>query len=293
MILPDFVLSSRANQCWHTSGLDSLEHCLDPKHFKKYPHAVTYQYNSRGFRDCEWPSDQEQLQNAIWCVGDSFTVGIGSPIEHCWPRILQQQFGTRTINVSMDGASNDWIARKSVAILQQIQPSALIIHWSYLHRREITREEIFHKHGDQSLKEIYSMFKKTDWPDCDTVAEFYNLPMEIQQEVLPHWVPPEYTDEERRRQEITDLVNDLENIKNNVSQVLKNNKNTKIIHSFVPNFADHDTAQDLQAIIDQLCKEFDIDIVDYFSNLDYARDRHHYDKKTADYFVQQLLNFLV
>ena len=55
MILPDFILPSRQNQVWDESGLDSYAACLDKKHFKSYPHKVEYRYNSRGFRDTEWP----------------------------------------------------------------------------------------------------------------------------------------------------------------------------------------------------------------------------------------------
>lgn len=135
-ILPDLVLTSRADQCWQYSGIDSLEECLDKEFFLKYPHEISYQYNSRGFRDAEWPKTLTELANAIWCVGDSFTVGLGSPVEHTWPNVLQQRTKQRTINVSMDGASNQWIARQAVNILQAAQPRFLVVQWSYLHRRE-------------------------------------------------------------------------------------------------------------------------------------------------------------
>ena len=55
MILPDFLLPSRVNKRWEFSGIDSIEQCLDKNHFKNYPHPITYSYNSRGFRDNEWP----------------------------------------------------------------------------------------------------------------------------------------------------------------------------------------------------------------------------------------------
>ena len=73
MILPDLILTSRQNQVWAESGIDSLKNCVNKQHFKSYPHPVEYQYNSRGFRDDTWPSN---LEESIWCIGDSFTVGI-------------------------------------------------------------------------------------------------------------------------------------------------------------------------------------------------------------------------
>jgi len=117
--------------------MDSEKSCLDRQHFENYAHPVEYSFNSRGFRDQEWPVGIDQLSDCVWCLGDSFTVGIGSPLEHTWPYLLSKKIQQRTINVSMDGASNDWIARKSRCILQEIKPKHMIIMWSYLSRREI------------------------------------------------------------------------------------------------------------------------------------------------------------
>jgi len=136
MILPNLVLPSRINQHWEFSGMDSLKECRDKHHFLSYPHSITYSYNSRGFRDQEWPKNIQELRDAIWCIGDSFTVGIGSPIEHTWPFRLSKITNRRVINVSMDGASNDWIVRTVENIVQSVNPSQLVIMWSYTHRRE-------------------------------------------------------------------------------------------------------------------------------------------------------------
>ena len=133
MILPEMILTSRQNQICTESGIDSLERCLDKEYFKSYPCKIEYRYNSRGFRDEEWPND---LTNSVWCVGDSFTVGLGSCIEHTWVNILQSKLNRRCINISMDGASNLWIARKAVDILNIVSPKLLIIHWSYFFRDE-------------------------------------------------------------------------------------------------------------------------------------------------------------
>jgi len=136
MILPDLILPSRVGQCWAESGLDSLSKCRDKKHFASYPYLVEYNYNSRGFRDAEWPNDPSELKDAIWVVGDSFTVGLGSPVNHTWPYAVAQELNKRVINVSMDGASNEWIARRAVDVYHAVQPSKMIIMWSYFHRRE-------------------------------------------------------------------------------------------------------------------------------------------------------------
>lgn len=136
MILSDLILKSKVNLQCTKSGIDSYNRCLDRDYFKNFPHTVEYCYNSRGFRDSEWPVSIEELKNAIWCVGDSFTVGLGSPFVHIWPQVLQGKSRLRTINVSMDGASNEWIARQIIRIQQEISPKNIVVMWSYFHRRE-------------------------------------------------------------------------------------------------------------------------------------------------------------
>ena len=92
MNVQDFLIDSKANQVIYTDGMDCVEQCLNKKHWLEYPHEVSYRYNSKGFRDSEWPAD---LKSAIWCVGDSFTLGLGQPYEHIWPVILSKQLDVK------------------------------------------------------------------------------------------------------------------------------------------------------------------------------------------------------
>jgi hypothetical protein len=129
MLLAELILTNRIGQCWDFTGLDQFEQCRDKEHFKSYPYLIQYKYNSRGFRDQEWPISIEELKNAIWCIGDSFTVGLGSPLEHTWPYQLSNITQQRVINVSMDGASNEWIARMVQHIVHDIEPKNIVIMW--------------------------------------------------------------------------------------------------------------------------------------------------------------------
>jgi hypothetical protein len=65
---------------------------------------------------------------------------------------LQKQTGQRIINVSMDGASNNWIARQVKQIQDTVDPKTVIIMWSYLHRREssdnLMPDEARRQHSD-------------------------------------------------------------------------------------------------------------------------------------------------
>ena len=132
-IFNEFILTSTANLFEVTCGIDSLAGCKDANHYKAYAKNVIYAYNSFGYRDEEWPGD---LNNSIWCVGDSFTVGLGQPYEETWAKLVEKQVGERIINVSMNGASNDWIARRAQAIIDNFNPRIILIQWSYCHRRE-------------------------------------------------------------------------------------------------------------------------------------------------------------
>ena len=173
MILPNVKLTTKQNKIQTESGYDSLDLCEDKIQFKKYPYKVVYNYNSRGFRDSEWPSSIEELKNAIWCFGDSFTVGLGSPIDRTWVNVLQQQTNKRCINVSLDGASNDWIARKVIEIIEEINPTNIVIQWSYLHRRE--NSDITLSDEDRRIDPwVGAINKKSDSENFNRFIENYN-----------------------------------------------------------------------------------------------------------------------
>lgn len=139
MILPDLVLPSYANRLVSTEGCDSIfSRIKDKRRWLNWP-AFEYRYNSRGFRDQEWPKN---LESSIWCLGDSFTVGLGSSVQDTWPYILGQRLLSRTINVSMNGASNDWISRRTLDIIKTVAPKTIVVHWSYIHRRELDQASL-------------------------------------------------------------------------------------------------------------------------------------------------------
>jgi hypothetical protein len=64
MILPDLILPKLSNQNFAHSGIDSENHCRDPQHFRLYPWSITYNSNSRGFRDTEGHDTVEQLKKS-------------------------------------------------------------------------------------------------------------------------------------------------------------------------------------------------------------------------------------
>jgi hypothetical protein len=282
VILPDLILPSRVNQHWQYSGLDSIEHCLDKTHFKQYPHSVSYQYNSRGFRDQEWPDSVDELKKAIWCVGDSFTVGLGSPVEHTWPRLLQKQTGRRVINVSMDGASNNWIARRTALIQKEINPTNIVIMWSYLHRRE-------HKdcNLDDEQRRIYTVASTNlenidNFQDCVEIVKHNN----VIQLAIPDYSPT--SNFQNRWNTVRGpgwpllaptTVNQLVSLPDFVQNELKEHfKLWPKIQQFV----------ELSGVMSSL----NSNIIDV-NRLDLARDSHHFDVVTAQWVVDQTVSMLI
>ena len=146
-----------------TSGIDSIEFCDNPVHFKSYPKAISYRYNSRGFRDREWPED---LSDVIWCVGDSFTVGLGQPFEETWPYLLEKKSGKRCLNLGENGCSNDTIALRTLEIYKLYNPKLVVIMWSFLARRRIGDVNVHHDQNDFGDKEDIANFVKNYKISC-------------------------------------------------------------------------------------------------------------------------------
>lgn len=252
MILSDIVIKSRANQHWQYSGMDSQNQCLDKQHFQQYPHTVNYNYNSRGFRDQEWPSDKSELTNAVWCVGDSFTVGLGAPQDHIWPARLSALLNRRVINVSMDGASNQWISRIAQKIINAVNPTHIVIMWSYTHRRELPDSSLS---DENRIQHFVKSTVQDDWenfvqcrntvtqliaPVEFTVPDFHpidaeriwhsvrgtNWPQSVPNGVadfdqLPAWIIQELTDIHHCNDELHHAIYCQSQLKNNNVTVVK------------------------------------------------------------------------
>jgi hypothetical protein len=140
-----------------TSGLDTLEYCLDKDHFLSYTKDISYRYNSKGFRDTEWPVD---MSDVIWCVGDSFTVGIGQPYEETWPYLLGKTLGKRCINLGEDGCSNDTMALRIKEICKLHSPKLIVVMWSYLARRRVNGDNTSHDKKDFGVDKDLANFLK-------------------------------------------------------------------------------------------------------------------------------------
>ena len=279
MILPDLILSSRANRCWEFSGLDTFSNCRNKNHFLSYPYNVTYSYNSRGFRDQEWPDTMQELRDAIWCIGDSFTVGIGSPLEHTWPYRLSKLTNRRTINVSMDGASNEWIARITQNIVEAVDPKQVVIMWSYTHRRENSDTLL-----SNELRRIFAV----DSTPRDDRKNFLHCKHSIETIIDPvQFAIPEFHNEKLNLAKIwnsirgvdwpTAVPNSLDELNALPPWILQEMQN---LHNCLDDFQNKIMFQEIQNSI-------------LVESLDLARDGHHFDLITADRVATRARDYLI
>jgi hypothetical protein len=285
MILPDLILPSRANQRWKCSGIDSLDECRDREHFQNYPYPIEYVYNSRGFRDTEWPTSLKELQEAVWCFGDSFTVGIGQPLEHIWPNVLAQRINKRTINVSMDGASNSWICRRALDIVNTISPKTIVIMWSYLSRQEspnVLLDDEFRRlvTTKQSSEEDFQQWSVM-------VDRMKNVPNKVVQLSIPEFMPKEHNTILGIWQSVKSpswpcCPQTLKELEDLPSQIKKELKELHCCFDDLKNLFlwKHTVANRLA------------DIICINERLDWARDHHHFDILTSQWVVDQIENQL-
>jgi hypothetical protein len=286
MILPNFVLPSRVNLVRSYSGLDHPDRCLDKIHFESYPHDISYHYNSRGYRDQEWPDSVEDLKNAIWCVGESFTIGVGNPIHHTWPNLLGNQTTRRIINVSLSGGSNDWMARTVKNIVNEILPETIIVQWTDFYRRESTFK------GDDETRRM-PLNLLSHMTERDNIENFKNCVLDTQKncknlQLINSIIPNAYAgidSMEVRGWWINDrqplwplqLPASLSEISQDILDTLKNTQqyNKYAIHYELQDFISSNN----MILLNQF---------DEFFNKDLSRDGFHYGLPTATKFVSLL-----
>ena len=300
MIFPELKIDILSNKIYSFTGIDTLSEAFDKKRFKNYPYPIEYRYNSRGFRDTEWPESVDELKNCYWCFGDSFTSGVGSPLEHTWPYLLQQQTGTRCINISLDGASNDWIARNARHVISQLAPAAVFVQWSYLQRGESensllpdNERRIYDKHMslEKQLNNFIENFNSVDKAasDSGTLLCHSMIPQSqistSNEEAQSLWDIVRGSDWPK---EFPKTTSELLELPPKILSELKNS----YLHAY----------DSVSNAIFRLARPDDFDLIKHvqedrknfisYQQIDLARDGWHYDIKTATKVVEQFLMLL-
>lgn len=117
---------------WHpTDTKESFDRMMqDPEHrayFQKHgwdqPGAITYSFNSFGFRSDDFDIDADNLV----ALGCSFTMGIGLPVKDLWPTRLGQALNLRVCNLAWGGASSDRCFRMAEYWVPYLKPKLVVL----------------------------------------------------------------------------------------------------------------------------------------------------------------------
>ena len=129
--------------------------------FWEYPvQDFDYQFNSWGFRG---PDYEQYIGKPVnICLGDSFTVNVGGPVEHSWCSQLAKHFDIPTVNLGMDGAGNDAIQLVHSRACEVFDVQNTFVMYSYLHRRLI--DNAFRQNGHED-NENFEYFNKQRIPN--------------------------------------------------------------------------------------------------------------------------------
>lgn len=285
-LLPDIVIR-RLRSCKFTSYDGVFDEPPDPAN-PDYTYPIHYSFNSRGFRDAEWPC-VAHLPRSIWCIGDSATMGIQTVFEHTWPHRLEQRTQIRTIKIAAPMISNDWIFRRAQNILTEIQPDIMILHWSFLTRRELSIESA----REQKWQEHYRRIRDFSWPDCSW-NEISNLPDYIRKELECNHIlfDPIIDDLDRCMHFDRSLLDNnhaqVRHTMDLVHMLEQSKQQTKLIHSVVPGFA----TQSAGCMFHDQMHRAAVVFIPEFQTLDLAADNLHYDIKTSDFFVNEIMTRL-
>ena len=186
----------------------------------------------------------------------------------------------------MDGASNYWIARKTLDIINHISPEAIIIQWSYIHRAELNDTTL----SDENRRLHFAHCEEYLYENIELGYRFVKLIQQVelvkQQTRIIHSFIPEFG-----------IKNDVLNIWNQISdsdwppfpQSLEefNGLPSNIVDELINFFKVYDIFKIYYGV------HHKIEYVSEIKKLDLARDGLHYDILTAQQFatsVRELLN---
>ena len=250
---------------------------------------IHYSFNSRGFRDGEWP---QELDRAIWCVGDSELIGTGVADQQTTPAQLAQLLSRPAINISIIRASNDWIARQCRCILQSLPDAVLLLQWSFTTRSELTLDQA----RDHELMGLYRSLRDPAWPDIHSWSDVTKLDQSIQDEIMsdPYYqkiagmTGPQETGQIHYKKELlldlagarhlVSLIRDLEAMRGSA----------QIVHAFVPRFAE---AREREWIYQQL-DDPALQWIPEYRPLDLGRDRQHSGPLTHARFARSIADLV-
>ena len=178
--------------------------------------------------------------------------------------------------------SSDLIGRRAALIAREVVPKAIVVHWSYLNRRE----KDLYSTWEETWNDFYQAVRDPSWPDVDFQTR-NTLPKHIQLEISTHSQP--IIDDLARQQQFVKKASEDQDIENTLEiwdflDSCVDHSRTKIVYSTIPLFSPLKDIQKFKSTVKYPFIEL--------NQIDRARDSHHYDIKTANVFVDKILESL-
>lgn len=267
MLINDLnYFKNSANYSSKTSGMDHPDKSgCTSKDWHAYPiQNFDYQFNSWGFRAPEYENLIGKPVNI--CLGDSFTVNVGGPIEHSWQHQLQQNFDIPTINLGMDGAGNDTIRIVYERACDVFDVKNTFVMYSYLHRRIEYKQGVYYR-GEHIPDDVLN-FEYFKQQRLDNVYE----------SVIPYWCHSDAELEYFKQQGLTFFGSEKDR-----PTFIDKQRYTFVAGPDWPTYDEYIAGADFDE-----AKDFYLEVnIRVFQN----RDGHHMDKLTnswyADYYYNQ------
>lgn len=182
--LPNLYVSNLANESFLNYGLDTFIDAINRNvlNYDSYPYNINYNFNSRGFRDKEWPFN---LAECIWVIGDSHTLGTGIPQQFVYTSLLEELTGKTVINCGFYSAFNIWISLAAQSILQDIRPTNLIVNWTHLSKKN--RPDEPYEYTIDQLIHFQKCFSLCDMSKHNTNVIYLSMPNTLDETDLIHF----------------------------------------------------------------------------------------------------------
>ncbi len=116
-----------------------------------------YLFNSWAFRGSDYSQFVGKPVNI--CLGDSFTLNIGGPVEHSWPSQLSKYFDIPTLNFGIDGAGNDTIRKIYDWAIKTFDVKNTFVMYSFFQRRYDSEQKVLQHYDESSIAINNNNFK--------------------------------------------------------------------------------------------------------------------------------------
>lgn len=134
---------------------------VDADYWNNYPvKDYDYSFNKWAFRGEDYAQYSGSAVNI--CLGDSFTLNLGGPIESSWPYQLSTYFNIPCLNLGVDGAGNDAIYMIYNWAINNFDVQNVFVMYSFFHRRYDHKEKSMLHHTYSSTEDLenFKFFKK-------------------------------------------------------------------------------------------------------------------------------------